>query len=68
MRSEKEVKYVNTIFYADMLAMAVQNSVHVDPIVMGPLKAYLACREVNGLDGMRTSSLEGESQTKEGLN
>lgn len=68
MRSEKESKYVNTIFYADILAMAVQNSTIKDPMVMGPLKAYLACREIEGLNRMRTSSLEGESQTKEGLN
>lgn len=68
MRSDKEAKYVNTIFYADVLAMAVKNSGMNDPMVTGPLKAYLSCREVGGLDRMRTASLEGESQTKEGLN
>jgi len=68
MKSEKEAKYLNTIFYADVLAMAVKNSRAVDPMVAGPLKAYLACREVGGLDRMRTASLEGESQTKEGWN
>jgi hypothetical protein len=68
MREDKEAKYLNTIFYADVLAMAVKNSRTVDPMVSGPLKAYLACREVGGLDRMRTASLEGESQTKEGWN
>ena len=68
MKSDKEAKYLNTIFYADVLAMAVKNSSNADPMIVGPLKAYLACREVGGLDRMRTSSLEGESQTKEGWN
>jgi hypothetical protein len=68
MNPEKEAKYINTIFYADVLAMAVKNSRNVDPMIAGPLKAYLACREIGGIDRMKTSSLEGESQTKEGWN
>lgn len=48
MRTEKEAIYIKTIMYADVLALAVQNLADIPPHLLGALKAYQSCREVNG--------------------
>lgn len=67
MRSEKEAIFVKTILYADVLANAVQNLPSLPPTLVGPLKAYLECREVNG--HLNTNQHGGDGlQYKNGIN
>jgi|GEM_PF-5493631 len=48
MRLEKEAIYVKTLLYADVLASAVQGLEQIPPALVGPLRAYLECRQING--------------------